>query len=263
MYTLTNTLLSLRSLTVSYGTKVVLRDVNLEIKDIVDPTTTRGQVVTLMAKSGAGKTTLLKTIAGMIKPTSGTILIGIDQKPVMTGEVGMVLQTYPLMLHRTLLSNLTLVSKDQTKINQYLADFELWDHRNKYPRQLSGGQRQRAAIVQQLLCSCHFILLDEPFSGLDPVATDRLCNFITLATNMDEQNTTIISSHILEPSIAISDKIWLLGQQTGGDGQKIEGTTVIMDDDLAAQGLAWNPDIRRDPRFTHKIEDIRSQFHLI
>lgn len=264
-YSLAEPLLKLENVSLSFGEKEnkkkVLRDINIEIKDIIGETTT-GQVVTLLGKSGAGKTTLLRIIAGLIQPTTGSVLIGKQQLPVVAGVVGMVLQTYPLFAHRTLMENLLLVCKDKAKIESYLEDFDIYQHKDKYPSKLSGGQRQRTAILQQLLCSEHYILLDEPFSGLDPVAIEKLCKILTKVVNADDQNTLIISSHILEPSIAISDTIWMIGNEYDGD-KKLEGSVIRYTEDLAAEGFAWNPEIRKDPKFRDAVERVRELFHTL
>jgi ABC-type nitrate/sulfonate/bicarbonate transport system ATPase subunit len=273
-YQTTDTLLKLENVSLSYGDFLVLRDIHLEVKDIVRTECT-GQVVSLLGKSGTGKTQLFKLIAGMQAPTGGKVLITEKQVPVQTGIVGMVLQNYPLFEHRTLRSNLELVCNDKAKIDSYLAEFDIWEHRNKYPKQLSGGQRQRTAIVQQILSSDHFILLDEPYSGLDPVATEKLCHTISKVVNMDEQNTVIISTHVLEPALAISDTVWILGHEyidapaplkdsgASVERAKIPGATIRYSQDLAAQGLAWNPEIRKDPRFTELVENIRAAFQTL
>lgn len=256
----------------SFQEKLVLRDINLEIKDIVNDSACTGQVITLLGRSGVGKTQLLKIIAGLQKPTTGNVLVGLDQQPVQPGEVGMVLQNYPLFAHRTLLSNLQLVSREKDKIESYLNDFDLSQHKDKYPSQLSGGQRQRAAIVQQLLSSEHFILLDEPFSGLDPVAIEKLLGNITKVVNQDEANTCILSSHILEPALAISDNVLMLGSETRDEFVSAEqitkthvvpGATIRYAYDLAANGLAWNPEIRKDPKFIELVEQIRNIFQTL
>lgn len=257
-YTMTDTLLKLDNVSLSYDKKVVLRDINVEVKDIVSTEQTIGQVITLLGRSGAGKTTLLKIIAGLLKPSAGNVLIGKEQTAVTPGLVGMVLQTYPLFHHRTVMDNLLLVNKDKEKIAFYLNEFDVADHVGKYPKQLSGGQRQRVAIVQQLLTSEHFILFDECYSGLDPVAADKLMINIQKIANLDEQNTIIMSSHILEPALAISDEVWIIGKE-----QDKEGSTLLYRDDLKAQDLAWHPDIRHESRFTQKVEQIREIFKTI
>lgn len=271
-YTEQNPLLTLENVSLKYGDKLILRDINIQIKDLVVLGQTTGQIVTLVGKSGVGKSQLFNIIAGLKEPTTGKVLIGPSQSPVQVGQVGMVAQNYPLFRHRTLISNLKLIEKDEGKINYYLNEFNLIQHRDKYPIQLSGGQRQRAAIIQQILCSEHFILLDEPFSGLDPLATAKLCENIVKVANMDENNTVIISSHVLEPSIAVSDHVWVLGNQKAlltekaGDytvDSTIPGATIVHVEDLAAQGLAWRPNIYDDMQFTALCNRIRSMFSQI
>lgn len=260
-YSLAGTLLKLEDVSLNYGTKKVLRNINVEVKDIIGEITT-GRVITLLGRSGVGKTQLFKLIAGLQNPTSGVILVGEKQTPVVAGVVGMVLQNYPLFAHKTLMGNLSLVCKDKAKVESYLEDFDIIQHRDKYPTQLSGGQRQRTAILQQLLCSEHYILLDEPFSGLDPVAIEKLCKILTKVANTDDKNTIIISSHILEPSIAISDSIWMLGNEYDGE-KKIEGAVIRYTEDLAAEGLSWNPEIRKEARFRECVEHVRDLFHTL
>ena len=168
-YSVAEPLLKLENISLNFGDikspKKILRNINVQVDDIIGAESTTGQVVTLLGKSGAGKTTLFQVIAGLLAPTTGRVLIGKQQTPVMAGVVGMVLQNYPLFAHRTLMDNLLLANKDKDKVNSYLEEFDIYQHRDKYPAQLSGGQRQRTAILQQLLCSEHFVLLDEPFSG--------------------------------------------------------------------------------------------------
>ena len=130
-------LLTLDGVSLNYGDKKILRDINIKVNEIVGETTT-GQVITLVGKSGIGKTQLFKIIAGLTPPSVGSVLIGQKQVPVIPGVVGMVLQTYPLFQHRTLIDNLLLVSKDRGKIDSYLEEFDIYQHRDKYPKQLSG-----------------------------------------------------------------------------------------------------------------------------
>lgn len=248
-----------------------MRDINLDIKDIVATGAVRGQISTILGRSGVGKTQLFKIIAGLLKPTEGSVLVGEQQEPVSPGVVGMVLQGYPLFPHRTLISNLNIVyrgdeSLRKDMITQYMNDFDIIEHADKYPCQLSGGQRQRAAIVQQLLCSEHFILLDEPLSGVDVVSTEKLLKAIMKVANQDDQNTVIISSHILEPALAISDSVYMLGYEErvpGNSTMIYNGATIRYSYDLAAEGLAWNPDIRKEPKFIELVENIRKIFQTL
>lgn len=259
MYSLGETLLKLDSVSLSFGSNLILRDINLEIKDILADRVT-GQVVTLIGESGIGKTQLLKMIAGLRSPTTGSIMIGFG--PTKAGLVGLVDQKYPLFQHRTLISNLKLVSSDKDKIELYLNEFNLFEHKDKYPAQLSGGQRQRAAIVQQLLCSEHFILLDEPFSGLDLKAISKLCDVIRKLASLDELMTIVISSHIFAPALALSDHAWMLGYEKTSEG-KIPGAVVLKQYDLIQLGLAWRPNIEFDSDFIAFTKQVELTFKSI
>lgn len=267
MYTKEGVLLSLNDISLSFGDNLVLRDISFEIKDIVRTQVT-GQIGTIVGKSGVGKSKILEIIAGLLEPTSGCVKTGLDQHPVIRGEVGMVAQNYPLFEHRTLNSNLKLVCKDQTKIDYFLNEFNLFDKKNLYPKVLSGGQRQRGAIVQQLLCSEHMILFDEPFSGLDPIATEKLCDVILKVANMDSLNTILITSHIIEPALAISDSLMVLGHEYKTvEGQKdpvkVPGAIIRYCEDLAARGLAWRKDIKYEKDFIDFCKEVEKTFKTI
>lgn len=261
-------LLTLSNISLKYGDKLILRDINIQYLDLVRTGAITGQICTIVGKSGVGKSQLFNIIAGLQAPTTGEVLIGLEQKKVEVGAVGMVAQNYPLFNHRTVTSNLQLVTKDKAKIEFYLNEFSLTAHRDKYPIQLSGGQRQRVAIIQQILCSDHFILLDEPFSGLDPLATQKLCDIIVKVASMDELNTVLISSHVLEPALAVSDHVWILGnmkdpQWSGQEDRMLPGATIRFIEDLASQGLAWREDIYTDPAFVALCSKIRTVFKFI
>lgn len=247
-------ILKLENVSLSFGNKTILKDVSFEVQDIVRPQTT-GQVITLLGRSGIGKTQLMKMIAGLQRPSSGSIKLGLSQKEPEKGKVGMVLQNYPLFEHRTVKSNITLVSKGMNRSIQLCEELDVIDHIDKYPSQLSGGQRQRVAIIQQILSSERFVLLDEPFSGLDPLATKKLSlNIRKLADNHSE-NTIVISSHILEPSIAVSDTVIMLSKVPNQ-----EYASVGFNANLVQMGLAYKPDIMDLPEFHEFCNFVRKKF---
>jgi len=167
-YTLGQTLLQIKDICLEYEGKPILKNVNAEIKDIIRPGVTTGQIVGFLGPSGIGKTQLFRIIAGLNNPTSGQVSINGAKEEVKAGQVGVVAQNYPLFEHRTVLSNLMLAAMQvetnekvaKEKVLEYLAEFDLADRAHNYPAQLSGGQRQRCAIIQQALCSKHFILMD-------------------------------------------------------------------------------------------------------
>jgi NitT/TauT family transport system ATP-binding protein len=110
-YETKSTILKAENVSVTKGGVQILRDVNLEIKDIVRPDKVAGQVVGLLGPSGIGKTSLFRIMAGLEPPDTGRVLIGEEGKPVQRGMVGVVAQHYPLFAHRTVLGNLTVAGR--------------------------------------------------------------------------------------------------------------------------------------------------------
>jgi ABC-type nitrate/sulfonate/bicarbonate transport system ATPase subunit len=256
-------LLTIDSLNLQYGDKVILRDINLCVDNITRPGVSQGQVVALLGPSGCGKTQLFRCIAGMQQSTSGRVLIGEKQLQVNGGDVGVVQQAYPLFVHRTVLSNLQLAARRLGKnandeIDKLLGHFGLQDKKGAYPSELSGGQRQRIAIIQQLLCSSYFLLMDEPFSGLDVMAKERVFDTIRTVSLTHEHNTLIFTTHDLEAAVSLADEIWVLGREP-----EKPGATVVKRVDLAAAGLAWTPDIERHPKYWPTILELKELFKTI
>jgi ABC-type nitrate/sulfonate/bicarbonate transport system ATPase subunit len=242
--------------------KQILRDINFKIQNIIRPDVNQGQVISLIGRSGIGKTQLFKIIAGLIAPNSGSVLIGQDQHPVVAGEVGIVAQNYILFNHRSVHENLRLAMKHSSNaltskekddlINDYAEKFDLKEHLKKYPMQLSGGQRQRASIIQQVLTGNRFILLDEPFSGLDALMIDRVIELLVKVSTLHELNTLVIVSHDVENSLAISDTAFILAREKDKEGATITETL-----DLIEMGFAWQANIRENAGFQHLVSQIK------
>lgn len=258
-------LLTVENLGISFGEKVVLRDVNLSVDNLTRPGVHQGQCVSLLGPSGIGKTQLFRAIAGLQKQTTGSITYTMDGKtprPAVAGEIGVLQQTYPLLQHRTVISNLRLVSRHSkdadARIDQYLKHYGLLDKKNSYPSELSGGQRQRIAIIQQLLCGNHILLMDEPFSGLDPIAKERVYDTINTVTTDHELNTVIFTTHDVASAVRLADEIWILGREQGKSG-----ATVIKRMSMIERGLAWDPNINNNPAFWSTVTEILELFHSL
>src|SRR5438105_13401773 len=213
------TLLEVKDLSVRYDGIAVLRGVNFAIQDIIRPGKTQGQVDALLAPSGMGKTQLFRCIAGLKTPDAGAVYVNQQHQPVLVGMVGVVAQDYPLFVHLTVLDNLLMPARikhhdraEATKLVLGLLErFGLTDRRGLYPHQLSGGQRQRIAIIQQMVCSGHLLLMDEPFSGLDILMKDEVQQLIASVAAADELNSVIVTTHDIQSAIAVADTILLLG----------------------------------------------------
>lgn len=270
----TKTLLTIDHVSLNYGDKVILRDVNATVKEIVRDGS-KGQVVGFLGPSGIGKTQLFRIVAGLNTPTSGIVYLnGNNTKPVQPGEVGVVAQSYPLFNHRTVLVNLRLAAcadcKDKAsydkaidQVDYYLDQFELSDKKHLYPMQLSGGQRQRVAIIQQILCSAHFILMDEPFSGLDLIMLERTAALIQKIANLDELNTIVVVTHDITTAASVSDHLWLLGREHDVQGNIIPGARIVETYDLVDRGLCWNPEIVTQPKFMDFVREVKTRFRSL
>lgn len=295
-YKLEDKVLEIRNVSLRLSGKLIIRDINQTVYNITRPGTTTGQIIAILGPSGIGKTKLFEVIAGLLPPTTGEVLLNKEGTPVRRGQVGVVFQNYPLFEHRSVLGNLIVAcmqknrqefwqrrfkslkfwqrlnplvpvvaftrarSEAQASAVQLLQKFALAERAKFYPAQLSGGQRQRVAIAQQILCSEHFLLMDEPFSGLDPNMVEEVCAVIQGATNSDDLNTTICVTHDVTAAVSIADVIWLMGWQKDESGRFIEGATVIDTYDLMKRGLAWKEGIATTPECAELVREIKTRF---
>jgi polar amino acid transport system ATP-binding protein len=257
-YELKNTILYLNDVELGYGTgadyKPVLKNINLVEKDVVRPDhEATGQIIAVVGRSGRGKSTLFKALTGLVKPHSGDVLItALDEndadaaKSVEEGDVGFVDQKYTLFRHKTVeqifmyaLRKSSKTKEEKTNmINQYLIEWGLEKHRAKYPCELSGGQRQRTAIIEQMFSSGHFMILDEPFSGLDVGNIRDVKKSFKLIQDADELNTIIYSTHELRLAVELADSIYVVGHPTI-DNVKQDYATIVKHFDLKEMGIAW------------------------
>ena len=251
-------ILSVKDVCLKYEDKQVLNNINFEVRDIVRPGITTGQIISILGASGSGKSSLFKLLSGYLKPNSGDIKVGSDLHHIQLGEIGVVPQDYPLFEHETVFNNLELALKTQTgktkedTIKSYAQYFDLSAHLEKYPCNLSGGQKQRVSILQQVLAGNRVILLDEPFSGLDSIMKDKVIDILIKVANLDELNTLVIVSHDIESAAAISDTVHVISNRDGN------GSTIVKTYDLLQEGLAYEPGIKEFPRFRQIISEIKT-----
>lgn len=249
--------LSVRDVSIKRGDTRVLERVSFDVVDRIREGCITGQVVSLLGPSGIGKTTLLRVLAGLEQAERGKV-IGPEGGALDARTVGIVFQHYPLLAHRTIEDNLVVAGRvggleerrAKARARELMERVGIEERASFYPAQLSGGQRQRAAIAQQLVLPRRVLLLDEPFSGLDPAALADVAALVTEVANDHELNTVVIVTHDVRAALRVSDTIILLGK-SANDGDS--GASVRATYDLVELGLAWEHG-QRAPRAVAELE---------
>ena len=196
------------ALTASYGAEPVLRGIDLDVRG--------GEILALLGPSGCGKTTLLRCIAGLERPTSGTLMIGNRDVtagrgvPAERRRVGMVFQDGALFPHRTVLDNVSYgIPRGPDRRDRALAALRLVgldDKGGRMPGALSGGEQQRVALARALAPGPSVVLLDEPFSSLDAALRVQLRDEVRrLLTGVGV--TAILVTHDQEEAMSFGDRV--------------------------------------------------------
>lgn len=220
--------LSKRAALENYNCVIGVADVSFTVQP--------GQIYCIMGLSGSGKSTLVRHINRLLEPTSGRIVVGgqdVMQLPPQALQefrnrrIAMVFQNFALMPHRSVLDNIALpleirgVNKNaRLKIaEQNLELVELSGWGNKFAHELSGGMQQRIGLARALAADADVLLMDEPFSALDPLIRRQLqTQFMALAARM--QKTTVFITHDLDEAVRIGDRIAIMR-----DGKLIQEDT--------------------------------------
>lgn len=191
------------------GEVVAFEDISFSVK--------KGEFISIVGPSGCGKSTLLSVIFGLLRPTSGRVLIEGEEVCGISRHIGYMLQRDNLLEWRTIMNNVLLGLQIQhaktpeniQRAEQLLHTYGLYEFRNKYPRQLSGGMRQRVALIRTLATGPEILLLDEAFSALDYqtrlTVTDDVYRILK-----QEGVTTLMVTHDIPESISMGDRILIL-----------------------------------------------------
>ncbi len=196
-------------------TAIRLENVNLRVLQNVDLTVDSGKLFVLLGPSGAGKSTLLQVIAGLL-PYGGRVFFNgdcIDRLPPQQRRVGYLFQDLLLFPHLTVRKNLwvamvhlNLNRRDKNeKIRDLLARFDISHLADRYPAQMSGGEKQRAALARAIATDPRILLLDEPFSSLDPQNAQRMRAELK-AHQRHFKITTIFVTHNWEEARQLADR---------------------------------------------------------
>jgi len=200
-----NTMISIKNVNKMYDNLTALHDVNLDIK--------QGEFIALVGMSGGGKSTLLRLIAGLEKPTAGSVTV--DQANSKT-LMRVMFQEDRLLPWMSVLDNLSFGSKDKnTKAHaqELLELVELSEYADHYPNQLSGGQKQRVALARALMSHPKILLLDEPLGALDALTRRKMQDLI-LDICQKQNLTTILVTHDVEEAARMADRIIVMKDST-------------------------------------------------
>jgi lipopolysaccharide export system ATP-binding protein len=207
-------ILSAKNLKKNYSQKNVVNNIDINLK--------KGEIVGLLGPNGAGKTTTFYMITGMIRPSSGTILlddIDITNLPMYKRArmgIGYLAQEPSIFGKLTVENNLKIVLEtvlpkdiDQNNlIDELLDQFNINHLRNNLGSSLSGGERRRVEICRTLALNPDFVLLDEPFAGVDPIAVEDIQQMIM---SLKEKNIgVLITDHNVRETLSITDRSYLL-----------------------------------------------------
>lgn len=181
-----------------------------------------GEFVSLIGPSGCGKTTILSIIAGLIRPSTGKVMLQDHEVNEPNSKVGYMLQQDYLFPWRTILQNACFGLELRNELNErnlkyvvhLLEEMGLDGASHKFPHQLSGGMRQRVALVRMLATSPEILLLDEPFSALD-YQTKLQLEDLVVDTLKSRNKTAILVTHDISEAIAMSDRIIILDRNPG------------------------------------------------
>lgn len=266
--------LHVENLSVAYGDNVIIKNVNMTEYNVTRTGHVQGQIIAVLGRSGRGKSTLFRALTGLVKPSLGRVLIPDYSKPIENGvqpakdveegEVGFVDQKYTLFRHKTVFDALMYALRNQQgskqektdKVLQSLSEWGLDKVKSQFPNELSGGQRQRVAIMEQLFSSGNYMVLDEPFSGLDVGNIENAKRSFELIEKAHEMNTIIFSTHDIELATELADSIYIVGYPTKEDGQLDSIGTIVKHFDLKVLGLAWKSEFT--PQHLELVKEIKS-----
>jgi putative spermidine/putrescine transport system ATP-binding protein len=204
--------ISVRGLSKSFGSRVTLDNVDLEIE--------QGEILVVLGPSGSGKTTLLKMIAGLDSPDAGDVFLNGTRSTHLSPqkrELGVVFQEQALFQRMTAADNVAFglkvrnVDNERTNriVNELLELTGLSSHRAKYPSQMSGGQRQRVALARALAHRPQAMLFDEPFSALDAVTRTMLRREVRSILR-ELKVAALFITHDQEEAMGLADRIAIL-----------------------------------------------------
>ena len=209
-------MIKVENITKRFKNRTVLKSISFQIE--------KGEFVSIIGPSGCGKTTLLKMINRLIKPTSGKIFINgeniYDKDPItLRRNMGYVIQQNGLFPHMTIKDNIEIIPKLEKKKSEEIykrtiermnmVDLNPDEYLNRYPSELSGGEQQRIGVARAFANDTDIVLMDEPFSALDPITRADLQNeLLNLQSKLNK--TIVFVTHDMDEALKLSNKICLM-----------------------------------------------------
>lgn len=241
-------LLQIQNISQAFQGKTILEKINLQIQ--------AGSFVTVLGRSGSGKSTLLRILAGLDKPTSGSLQWPSHE----AGKISFVFQEANLLDWRTAFENIQLpleleknLSKEQMRlrVEEVLLQLKLQDLRDLYPSQLSGGMKMRVSLARALVTKPRVLLLDEPFAALDEGTRFALQDLL-LSLQQQEKMTVIFVTHSIFEAVYMSQRLIVLSPSGG---------TVIMDEVLDLPAVR-RPELRTSEVLNQWARKVSERLHL-
>ncbi len=246
----------------SYKSRTVVNHVSIDVN--------QGEIVGLLGPNGAGKTTTFYMIVGLIKPNEGRIFLENDEGlvtditalPVYRRAqmgVGYLAQEASVFRHLSVEDNIRAVlemtnySKEyqRERVENLIEEFRLQKVRKSYGNQLSGGERRRTEIARAVAINPAFILLDEPFAGVDPIAVEDIQSIV--GTLKDKNIGVIITDHNVDETLAITDRTYLLYE---GKILKTGTAEDLANDEMVRRVyLGRNFELRTSPQMKRKLRE--------
>lgn len=229
-------MLQVDNLKVRYGAITALRDVSIEVR--------KGELVALLGVNGAGKTTTLSTIAGVIKPVSGSILfqgqqlVGKSPEAILKLGIAVVPEQRDIFTNLTVEENLRMGAFSRHNHKEYLEDlketfalFPILEERfHQVGGTLSGGEQQQLAIARSMMAHPQLLVLDEPSLGLAPLIVDQI--FLLIVTLRSRGTTILLVEQNVNRTLEIADRVYLINNgrvEAQGTPDELRSQSAIRD----------------------------------
>lgn len=249
--------ISAQNLVKIYKTRRVVNDISIEVS--------QGEIVGLLGPNGAGKTTTFYQVVGLVKPDGGKVFLDekeITKLPMYKRAqlgIGYLPQEASIFRKMTVEENIAAVleitklskQEQKDKLEQLLSEFRLGHVRNNKGDVLSGGERRRTEIARALAVDPKFILLDEPFAGIDPIAVEDIQSIVV---KLKQKNIgVLITDHNVQETLSITDRAYLLIQ-----GQILRAGTaeeLAEDEQVRKLYLGRNFELKRKDYILHENQE--------